>query len=112
MEIENSITDLVRKKSNQISNPKDAILIACNLPNYWNCAGLGQRLKIQKVVFPGIVSFSKETGFNRTAEVNEALRVFRSFCDGYKRREIKKAENSEEFSTFVAPSGIEPLFKV
>lgn len=58
-------------------------------------------MKIQKVVFPGIVSFSKETGFNRTAEVNEALRVFRSFCDGYKRREIKKAENSEEFSTCV-----------
>ena len=112
MEIESSIADLVRKKSNQISNPKDAILIACNLPNYWNCAVLGQRLKIQKVVFPGIVSFSKETGFNRTAEANEALRVFRSFCDGYKRREIKKAENSEEFSTCVAPRGIEPRFKV
>ena len=76
------------------------------------CAGLGQRLKIQKVVFPGIVSFSKETGFNRTAEVNEALRIFRSFCDSYNLRAIKKVENSEEFSFQVAPSGIEPLFKV
>ena len=57
------------------------------------------------MAFPSGVSFSKETGFNRTPSENEALRVIRLFASDFVGGRIPKKENSEEFS-FQVGSGV------
>ena len=57
------------------------------------------------MAFPSGVSFSKETGFNRTPSENEALRVIRLFAGDFVGGRIQKKEKPEDFS-FQVGSGV------
>lgn len=57
------------------------------------------------MAFPSGVSFSKETGFNRTPSENEALRVIRLFTSEFVGGRIQKKEKPEDFS-FQVGSGV------
>ena len=106
------LDDALSKKSNQSIDVRKAIITACHLQDYWKSASPADRVKIQNMAFPSGVSFSKETGFNRTPSENEALRVIRLFTSEFVGGRIQKKEKPEDFSFQVAPRGIEPRFKV
>ena len=112
MDLEQSIENLQIKKSNPITELDKLIAIACNLPTYWNSAAPENKVKFQNILFPAGVSFSKNSGFNRTTEVNSAIEIFHLFSDTYRKFQETKKEKPEDFSFSVARRGIEPRFKV
>ena len=73
---------------------------------YWNSAAPENKVKFQNVLFPAGVSFSKESGFNRTAESNSAIEIFHLFSDSYKKFQETKKGTSEEMSFSVGSTDI------
>ena len=55
-------------------------------------------MKFQNILFPAGVSFSKNSGFNRTTEVNSAIKIFHLFSDSYREFQETKKEKPEDFS--------------
>ena len=88
------------------------IFLSFCLQDYWKSASPADRIRIQNMAFPSGVSFSKESGFNRTSSENEALRIIRLFTSDFVDYKTTKKGTSEEMSFSVASTGIEPVFKV
>ena len=68
------ITQEIAKSEESISNPAEAIekavQIASELPNLWASYQVGQKEKLQKLLFPDGIIYNRQTGSFRTPKVN------------------------------------------
>ncbi len=68
------ITQEMSKTENAISNPAEAIekavQIASNLPDLWASYQVGQKERLQKLLFPDGIIYDRQTGSFRTSKVN------------------------------------------
>ena len=74
------------------------IFLSFCLQDYWKSASPADRIRIQNMAFPSGVSFSKDSGFNRTSSENEALRIIRLFTSCFVDYKTTKKGTSEEMS--------------
>ena len=97
-EIDIKIRSLKTAQSNHDINIEKAIVIGCNLSTYWTESSFDLQQKIQKFSFPAGLNYNKKTGFNRTNDPNELLKIFHFISNSYNSNEdIKKEENLSEF---------------
>ena len=68
--------------------------------------------KIQKMVFPNGVRWDKENRAYLTDFGNLFFDLMFSVSDTYKNDNAKKEGKSDDLSSMVAPTGLEPVFKV
>ena len=81
-----------------------ALDMSSNLIDTWTCEGLGQKKKIQNLVFPPGLRYDKSNGKVRTTRVNF---IFSCIADiSRKLRESKNGEpvKNNQFSVWVTPA--------
>jgi len=75
--------------------------MSSNLTDIWTCGDLGQKKKIQNLVFPSGLGYDKSNGKVRTTRVNSIFS-----CIPYISRELTETKNGEpvknnQFSAWV-----------
>lgn len=111
-QIEDEITALQNQNSNRESLVDDILSTACHLDTLWQQGDYRIKQRLQKLVFPNGLIYDRATSAPRTVSEHPAFAAFRSISNEYRTTYNAKAENSVEFSAFVVPTGIEPVFKV
>ena len=100
-EIGAEITTLEKQSSNQVIDTRKAILISCQLADYWKEGTYETKQNIQDLVFPDGLHWDRESDNYRTITENEAIRVFRLFSSSYKNGDIQKKDKSFDLSSLV-----------
>ena len=82
--------------------------MSTNLTDKWTSGDLGQKKKIQNLVFPSGLGYDKSNGKVRTTIVNSIFS-----CIPYISREMRETKNGKsvennQFSAWVTPEGFEP----
>ena len=108
-EKEQRLFDLRKKLSNSEMFINEAIDIARNIKYYWDSSDLETKLKLQKTVFPkGLWINPSHRGY-LTRYVNYFFLRIPLFSRSLERRKIKKVTISDDFSSLVAGTGLEPV---
>ena len=107
-EIGAEIATLEKQSSNQVIDTRKAILISCQLADYWKDGTYETKQNIQNLVFPDGLHWDRESDNYRTTTENEALLVFCLFSSCYKNEGAQKKRTSFQKSSVVAEAGLEP----
>ena len=108
-EKEQRLNDLRKKLSNSEMFINEAIEIARNIQYYWDSSDLETKLKLQKTVFPkGLWINPLHRGY-LTRHVNYFFRRIPLFSRSLQWRKTKKVAIIDDFSLFVAGTGLEPV---
>ena len=89
-EIGAEIATLEKQSSNQVIDTRKAILISCQLADYWKDGTYETK---QNLAFPDGLHWDRELDNYRTTTENEALKLFRSFSSSYKTARAQKRTN-------------------
>ena len=79
-----------------------------NLTDIWTCGDLGQKNKIQNLVFPCGLDYDKSNGKIRTTRVNSIFSCIPEIAKKLKKTKNGKPVKSNQFSAWVSPVGFEP----
>ena len=96
------------KKTNLEKLAREAALTACKLDDLWAYGTIGNRQKVQNLVFPEGIIWEQTNRENLTKIESEAFRIMRSISDSFENEETKKEEKPFDFSSVVAGAGLEP----
>jgi site-specific DNA recombinase len=103
------LADLRKKLSNSEIFVNEAMEIARNIQQYWASSDLEGKMKIQKTVFPnGLVIVPSERRY-LTRNVNTFFRSIPLFSRTLNWGKMKKVTISDDFSSLVAGTGLEPV---
>ena len=78
-----------------------ALDISSNLTDIWTCGDLGQKKKIQNLVFPSGLGYDKSNGKVRTTRVNSIFSCIPEIAKKLKKTKNGKPVKSNQFSAWV-----------
>ena len=113
-EIEKNLMKLSKQVSNLDENVGTAIKFALELPLKWVSADYSTKKRIQFLLFPKGISYSKKTDECRTPRINTLfsyIAYFQQIMSNKKRGIPELGLDFASFATLVARRGIEPLFQ-
>jgi site-specific DNA recombinase len=108
VDLESNLLNSTISSSNLQNAINTALDMSSNLTDIWTCGDLGQKKKIQNLVFPSGLGYDKSNGKVRTTRVNSIFS-----CIPYISRELTETKNGEpvknnQFSAWVTPARFEP----
>src|SRR5690606_29934710 len=113
-EIEKNLMKLSKQVSNLDENVGIAIKFALELPLKWVSADYNTKKRIQLLIFPKGISYSKKTDECRTPRINTLfsyITYYHQIISNKKRGIPELGLDFASFATLVARRGIEPLFQ-
>ena len=75
--------------------------MSSNLIDIWTCGDLGQKKKIQNLVFPSELGYDKSNGKVRTTRVNSIFSCIQEIVKKLKKTKNGKPVKSNQFSAWV-----------
>lgn len=101
------------QKKNHLSNLEnladEAIEKTQNLSQYWVSAGLHDKQRIQKAIFPSKLYYDTKNGTYRTTKVNEVLALIANFTRETAVKKQKSPSKKSKDSHMVEVTGFEPV---
>lgn len=114
-EIEEKLMALSRQVSNLDESIGFATKFALELPLKWVSADYNTKQRIQFLLFPQGITYSKKTDECRTPRINSVFLYIAYFQQLVTKKERGMPELGLDFASFatlVAPTGVEPISKV
>ena len=108
VDLESNLLNSTISSSNLQNAINTALDISSNLTDIWACGDLGQKKKIQNLVFPSGLGYDKSNGKVRTTRVNSIFSCIPEIAKKLKKTKNGKPVKSNQFSAWVTPARFEP----
>ena len=108
VDLESNLLNSTISSSNLQNAINTALDMSSNLTDIWTFGGLGQKKKIQNLVFPSGLGYDKSNGKVRTTRVNSIFSCIPEIAKKLKKTKNGKPVKSNQFSAWVTPARFEP----
>lgn len=108
-EIKSRLIVLEKKPSNLGKMIDIALNTSINIGNSWQKSNYNTKVKLQQIVYPDGIYFSKEIGLCRTKRTNEVLKLINSMSTAIKTKKEGTINTNVNQSLLVAGTGLEPV---